>query len=297
MRINSADITRFPDYNKAIVSTMVASKKLKPTTKSPLRAKLIAAWLKLDPFVSIIAKDNQRIRHDAMLALAGKNAAKEYFGKFKKLKPPPKLIFPQDVREKEIEFLQKPKRRSLIIRELVYWGRDDYLNQENPDSYLSRIQIISSLLGPILLNASEEQEKLLVDGVKVLVISKQTTLGKKGEQSIEVHRALIHKVVQLLKYNQMVIDGEHNQQTESAVRAQLIKTIQNLSQQKHRSAYYVAGDQLTRKKIIKSKFPLKETTKSGLIDIVKHYSFSANTQFQKLARETLTQIGERESDE
>jgi len=129
-----------------------------------------------------------------MLALLGEKPAKHYYSSLKKFKPPPKLIFPADVRKKEAEFFDNPTLRTRIIRELVYWGRDQYLNQENPDSHNTRIQIVHSLLGPLFLNSTPIQEQLIIDGIKVLVVSRQTSESKSGEQSPLVHQEILNKI-------------------------------------------------------------------------------------------------------
>lgn len=288
MRLQASDIQDFTLYNQnKAVQTMTSST---DSDKTHLSHRLIAAWLKYDPFVNLVAKDNEQIRHDAMLALAGEKAAQKYFKTTTKFTPLPKLVYPGDVRKKEQEFFDKPDKRNRIIRQLVYWGRDEYLNKENPDSHNTRIQIIASLLGPLFLNSNADQEKLIIEGIKVLVISRPTSLGVKGEQSPEVHKQILSKIGNLLRYHQLVVEGKLKNHTETAVKAHLIKTIQSLNQSKNRSAYYVADNQKMRKKIIAQKFPLKDHTHQGLIKIIKHYTISGFAEARNLAKNLFSEL-------
>jgi len=298
MKLDLSDIQDFKLYNQATNTTLQmvqkANSKPKPQKsqrqKSHLSHKLIAAWLKYDPFVNLVAKENDQIRHDAMLALAGQKAANQFFHKSSRLKPPPKLVYPGDVRKKEQEFFDKPSKRNKIIRELVFWGRDEYINKENPDSHNTRTQIASSLLGPLFLNSNEAQEKLIIQGLKVLVISRPTSLGVQGEQSPVVHKEIISRIGNILRYNQIVIEGKLKNHTEAAIKVNLIKTIQSLNKSRSRSAYYVADDQKLRKKIIAQKFPLKDNTYKGLVKILNHYTISGFSEARIQAKSIIKDL-------
>ncbi len=284
MRIKAHEIQNFTEYTRI---KMTGNEE-----KSPLTEKLLAAWLKHDPFVKLISKDNETIHHDVMLALAGEKAAKRFYKHIRNLKPRPKLVYPRDVREKEQDFLDKPQHRTRIVRELVYWGTDEYLNSENPDSHSTRMQIVNSLLGPILINSSPEQEKLIIDGLKVIIITRRTSLGKNGETSPLVHQEILDTVCDLLRYNQIVKENLALHHTHVAMRSQLIKTIQNLKERSHHSAYYVADDRIRRQRSIAEKFPLKDATYRGLIEIVRHYTFSAWPDFRTKAQDLLVELKE-----
>lgn len=262
----------------------------KDENKSSLSEKLVAAWLKYDPFVRLVAKDNDRARYDAMLAMAGEKPAQKFFGVRKKYQPLPKLIFPSDVRRREQEFLDDPDKRTRIIRELIYWGRDEYLNTENIDSHLTRLQIIQALLGIMFLNSDSAQERLIIDGLKVLVLSRETSLGKTGEQSPLVHQEIIDRVAEILRYNEMVLKNKIQAQSEKVLRAQLLKTIQGLKESTHRSAYYVADDQKRRPKTVAERFPLNSETEAGLLDIVRHYTYSVWPEIKSQAQSLLKKL-------
>jgi len=258
---------------------------------SPLTEKLIGLWLKHDPFIKIVAGDNHEIRRDAMLALLGENAAQRYMQRSKMTLPTP-IVHPSHVRQKADEFLEDPQKRSRIIHQLVHWGSDTKINQENPDSHKTRMQIIHSLMGPLFLNSSPEQEKLIIEGLKVLVVTKTTSLGKTGEISPLVHHEILEKVSELLRYHYALITNQQKSHTEAIIRAHLLKSIQGLKETGHRSAYYVADDQARRKRLIAEKFPLKPDTYQGLLEIARHYTFSANTDFRRSSQKLLQDIKE-----
>lgn len=286
MRLNLADIRDFPEYNISLEAEMGHAV---VDDKSPLSERLIAAWLKYDPFVKLIARDEQA-RFEAMFALAGEKAATRHFGKYPHHKPA-KLIYPKDIRHKEQEFLRYPEKRTLIIRELVFWGTNKTLNEENPDSYHTRMQVISSLLGPIFINSNETQERLIIEGVKVLVLSRETSLGRHGEPSALVHNHLLTKVTELLRYHQAVKSGQHDRKTDAAFRAELLKTIQNFRESGTRSAYYVADDLKTKKRTLAQKFPLKVGTLDEILKIVQHYTFSAWPEARSRAVRLFAEFG------
>lgn len=288
------DLQPVDAYSGVTSSFMGQTKGSGDTEKSTLSENLVAAWLKYDPFVKLVAKDDNTIRYEAMLAMAGEKAAKKFFGTAQKYNPPPELIYPRHVREKEAQFLEEPDKRTHIVRELVYWGRDEYLNQENPESHVSRVQIIQSLLGPLFVSANESQEKLIVDGVKVLVVSRETGGSKSGEQSPLVHQEILAKVGEILRYDLLVQKNKADDHAQKAIRAHLIKTIQGLKETTHRSAYYLADDSGKRRRAIASKFPLRQETRVGLIDIVRHYSFSASPQINQPATRLLAEVAPEE---
>lgn len=260
------------------------------TNHSPLTEKLITLWLKHDPFIKLVAGPNEEIRRDAMLALLGDQAARRYL-KNSKFIPTP-IIHPRQIRAKEDEFLNFPEKRIEIIHQLVRWGSDPKINEENPDSHKTRVQIIHSLLGPLFLNSDESAERLIIQGLKVLVVTKTTNLGTTGEISPLVHHEILQKTSELLRYHHAVVTNQIKNHTETVIRAQLMKTIQGLKERGHRSAYYVADDQATRKKLIASKFPLAKDTYQGLLDIARHYTFSAWPEFRTKAQQLLEDINE-----
>lgn len=258
--------------------------------KSPLTEKLVTLWLKHDPFVRFVAKDNEEIRRDTMLALLGEKAAARYM-KGKSLPPRILIVTPKHIRDQEQEFLEHPPKRSEIIHQLVHWGSDERINQENPESYNTRVQIIHSLMGPLFMNANENQEKLIVEGLKVLAVTKTTNMGKQGELSPLVHQEILSKVADILRYHHVILENRAQKQAEMAMRAHLLKTIQGLKAKKHHG-YYTADDAAARQKIIASKFPLKEDTYQGLKNILRHYTFSAWKEFRVAAHAVLEDIGD-----
>lgn len=256
--------------------------------KATISQKIIGAWLKHDPFVRLIAKNDDQVRYSAMMAMLGERAAKNYYQKLKKYNPGPSLIYPSHIREKEQEFLKHPKKHELIIRQLVAWGTDKYLNSQNIESHKTRAQIIHALLGTLFLNATEKEETLIIDAIKVLVISKGTHIGKRGEQSPFVHQEILQKVCDILYFDRLRIQGKKDQQQELAMKAVLIKNIQEMKDR--HSAYYANSRQLKPRKLVNLKFPLKPKTKIGLIKIVRHYTCSSDPKVRQHANTTLKTI-------
>ncbi len=286
LKISLRDLSHDFAYNNRVTIDNSSS------NHSPLTEKLIALWLKHDPFVKIVAGGNEEIRRDAMLALLGEKAAKRYIKGAHVFTQTP-MVYPRDVRREETEFLQSPDKRDKIIHELIHWGSNVKINQENPESHKTRVQIVHSLLGPLFLNSNSEQEKLLIEGLKVLVVTKTTSMGRTGEISPLVHEEILKKIGEILRYNWELLTNKHKSYTETVARAQLLKTIQSLKDRKHRSAYYVADDQANRRRLLEAKFPLKSNTYNGLIEIARHYLFSAWGNFRSQAKNLLMAIGEK----
>lgn len=247
-------------------------KKNKKKAKLPLFEKAVASWLRYDPFVKVAVRNADEIRRDVMLNILGKSAAIRHFGKFPPRRPDYGPIYPSQVRETTEEALKNLKRRTQLIKKMIFWATDPGVNDRYIKSHLTRIQIVSSLLGPIFIHATVEQEKLILDGLKYMLAQKQTVLDVRGEQSFEVHEAVLEKVSDLLIHNQKVIISKAIGEAEEKMRVHLLKQIQELKGKKQTAIYSVPEMQgLARHKIVKEKFPLRKETVKQLEDILRFY--------------------------
>jgi len=237
--------------------------------------KAIVAWLKYDPLISIVVKNDDEVRRDVMLNLLGPKAAVEHFGKFPPRKPGMGTIYPQTVREVVNQSLNDSKERTELIKKLVYWATDPEINGLYIDSHLSRIQIVNSLLGPIFFNSNANQEDLICKGLKYLLVKKQTSIGKPGEQSYEVHDVLLGKIIEILVHNQKVIINKAVKEAEEKMRVHLLRQIQELRGERATTVTYGLDLKVKVSKIVKEKFPLRSETVQHFEEMLEFYAHSS----------------------
>jgi hypothetical protein len=247
-------------------------KKKKKKIKTPILEKAVAAWLKYDPFVKIAVRNDDEVRRDVMLNLLGSESAIRHFGKFPPRKHNYGPILPQMVREAADEALKNPEKRTHLIKKMIYWATDPGVNNRYIKSYLTRIQIITSLLGPLFIHADAGQEDLILNGLKYMLVRKTTALDDRGEQSFQVHEAVLDRVAELLIHNQKVIIGKAIAETEEKMRVHLLKQIQEIKGKKTSTIYSIPELQSTiGQQIIKEKFPLRKRAVNHLEEILEFY--------------------------
>lgn len=246
--------------------------KKKHKQKKPILEKAFVAWLKYDPFVSIIVRKDDVSRRNVMLNLLGKDAAQRHFGKFPTKKPKYGPIYPETVRIAVNESIQDAQKRDELITKLIFWATDSEINNIYIKSHLTRIQIITSLLGPIFFHATAKQEKNLLKGIKFMLVKKQTSIGLHGEQSYYVHEVLLNRIGDILVHNQKVIINKAVREAEEKMRVHLLRQIQELRGEKHTSSIYNLDLKTKINRIVKEKFPLKKESTKHLEEMLKFYT-------------------------
>lgn len=255
--------------------------------------KAVVTWLQYDPFVKIVIGKSDRMRRDIMLNLLGSEVAAKHFGDFPPLKPQHGPIFPQIVRDQVDKNLQDAKKRSQLIKKLIYWATDPNINNRYSESHQTRIQIISSLLGPIFFHSDPKQENMILAGLKFMLSEKKAKINIPGEQSLEVHEMLLDKIIDLLVHNQKVIINKAMSEAEDKMKVNLLRQIQELKGDKHTPAYTMLDKRIKRRKIIKEKFPLRHDITKELLEILEFYENSKWFELKsraKLAHDTIREI-------
>lgn len=239
--------------------------------RTKLYERLVASWLKHDPFVSLVVKNDDRTRRDIMLNIVGPQAAMIHFGKF-----PPRTveegpIVPNIVRQEVQASLDDDGKRTQLVMKLIRWATDASVNNRYIKSHLTRIQIVRSLLGPIFFRATAKQEDLLLRGLKFMIAKKTTVIDKPGEQSSDVHDVVLECASDTLIYHQKVIINKALTEVEEKMRVQLLRQIQEIRGKKNLSQYYSQEVTKNVRKIIKEKFPLRRETARHFEEILDFY--------------------------
>lgn len=261
-------------------------------SKAPLFEKAVVAWMKYDPFVALVVGNDHRVRRDVMLNLLGREAAIRHFGAFPQLSPEDGPIFPETVRNAVTSSLGDPKQRSRLIAELIYWATDPGINNRYIKSHLTRLQIVSDLLGPVFFNATPKQEEAIMMGLKYMLAKKPTTIAVPGEQSYTVLEEMLCRVIELLVHNQKVIINKAISEAEEKMRIHLLRQIQELRGEKHTTPTF-SSDLITRtQKLIKEKFPLRQATVKHLEEILDFYLSCKWSELQAIAKDGITTIRE-----
>lgn len=240
--------------------------------KSLLVERLVATWLKYDPFVRLVVRNEHESRRDVMLNLLGPQAARRHFGQF-----PPKIagqgvIFPSTVRKVVARSINDPQSRLQLILKLIHWATDPYINNRYIKSHLTRMQIVRSLLGTVFFRASHDEEQEIMKGLQYLLTKKNPLTGDQGEQSNEVLSLLLDRVSDLLVYNQRVIVTKAISEAEEHMRAGLLRQIQNLGGEKHTSPFFWPEMSKTRGHELREKFPLPQDTSRLMEDILVFFT-------------------------
>lgn len=250
------------------------SKNKNKKQKSTLTEKAFITWLRYDPLVSVIVGNDDRIRRDVMLNLLGTKATQRHFGQFPPRKPEEGPIYPSTVREAIEKSLQDGKKRSKLIKDLVFWATDPATNNHYIKSHLTRKQIVTSLLGPLFFHATANQEESILKGLKYMLVKKQTAIGVPGEQSFEVNHLLLDRITDILIHNQKVIINKAVTEAEEKMRVHLLRQIQNLRGEKLTTPYLSKSLKTSLKKIVKEKFPLSEQSVKHFEEMLEFYTHS-----------------------
>src|SRR4030066_2140749 len=88
----------------------------KKAEKATVVDKAFAAWLKYDPLVSAIVKNDDNTRRDVMLNILGTEAAMRHFGKFPPRKAYEGPIFPDLVRKEVEASIDDQTKRTRLIK-------------------------------------------------------------------------------------------------------------------------------------------------------------------------------------
>ncbi|MCH7951871.1 hypothetical protein IH980_03990 [Patescibacteria group bacterium] len=269
---------------------MKHQKRTRPRTY--ILEKVVASWLKYDPLISVVVKNDEHMRRDVMLNLIGPGAAARHFGKFKALKPEDGPIYPNLVREAVDGAINNTGERKKLIKKLVFWATDPGVNNRYIKSHLTRIQIVMSLLGPIFFRASAKEDDLILKGLKYMAAQKPTTIGIPGERSLEVHEVLLTRVIDMLMHNQKVIISKTMSEAEEKMRVQLMRQVQELRGKKYSTPLFVSDLKATRQQWVKEKFPLRQDSVSHLEDLLRFYSHCTWPELQFKATQATQKIRE-----
>ena len=243
----------------------------KKTRKATVVDKAFAAWLKYDPLVSAIVKNDDNTRRDVMLNILGTQAAMRHFGKFPPRKAYEGPIFPDLVRREVEASIDDQAKRTRLIKTLIRWATDPQVNNRYIRSHLTRIQIVRSLLGQVFFNATKSQEDLLLKGLKFMIAKKMTVIGELGEQSADVHDVLLERISEILIHNQKVIIKKAVSEAEEKMRVHLMRQIQEMRGEKHPSSFVRSDLKNKVRFIVKEKFPLSPEAVRHLEDMLEFY--------------------------
>ncbi len=261
-------------------------KKRKKISKSTIIDRAFASWIKKDPLVRIVVSNNDAVRRDIMLNLLGEEAVRHHFKKFPPRKPGQGPIYPSIVRDEVQKNLLDVTLRTSLIRKLIYWATDREVNNRFIDSHLARIQIVQNLLGPIFFHSTLKQEGIILKGLKFMLVKKNTSIGKPGEQSVDVHNILLARISEMLIHNQKVIINKAVSEAEERMRAHLMKQIQEMRGKKSSSQYTGPDMKKSVNTIIKEKFPLKEESRKHLEDMLEYYAECNWPEIKRQAEQT-----------
>lgn len=251
--------------------------------KNPIFEKAVAAWLKYDPFVNLVVRSDDRTRRDVMLNLLGPGAAIRHFGKFPQLKPEAGPIYPETVRNTVDASVQDPKKRSMLIKKLIFWASNPGVNNRYLDSHRTRVQIVSSLLGQVFFNSTPIQEDMTLKGLQYLLADKPA-IKVAGEKSYEVNEMLLTRVIDLLVHNQKAILNKAISEVEEKMRVHLLRQIQDLRGVRHAIPAF-EDTKFTYRQIPKEKFPLRHETSRQLEEILEFYEESEWPELRARAKE------------
>jgi len=243
----------------------------KKAGKASVVDKAFAAWLKYDPLVSAVVKNDDNTRRDIMLNILGTQAAMRHFGKFPPRKAYEGPIFPDLVRREVEASIDDQAKRTRLVKTLIRWATDPQVNNRYIRSHLTRIQIVRSLLGPVFFNATKSQEDLLLKGLKFMIAKKMTVIGELGEQSADVHDVLLERVSEILIHNQKVIIKKAVSEAEEKMRVHLMRQIQEMRGEKHASSFVSSDLKNKVRYIVKEKFPLSPEAVRHLEDMLEFY--------------------------
>jgi len=242
-------------------------------------------WLRFDPIIYLTFRKDWTPRYEFMANIFGekdidrflKHRVKLVKARNKKLPP---IIRPKHIDEKVEGFIKanlKTKTgkatRLSIINKLIFWAIDEEINRFNIDSHKTRTTIIESLLSVIFQNSIGNEASLILNGLEKIVFSRATYLGSKGEPSPVVHDAIIAGVGRILTSHFNELTRLRDERLDKLTKVQLIKEINDANKDKGSLAFSAS---ITNKNDdYKHKYPLEDKYTKLLIQILKHYRFSA----------------------
>lgn len=246
---------------------------------------LIYLWLRFDLVLRIAFGNNWKSRYEFMAQLFGKTDAERFLAHRMKLvlhrrRPQVPIILPSDVARLTNKFLRHKvtgktgrKDRLAIINKLIFWTTDPEINKENVDSYSTRSAIVAALLNVIFHNSLYEESELILNGLKAIVFSRVTYIGRKGEPSPIVHDVILSGVSQLLIRHFSEIVRLRDQKIDKLTTIQLIRELNKAKGGTGSLAF--SAEMTDRQDEYRHKFPLSPHHVFLLYRILEHYTCSA----------------------
>lgn len=259
-------------------------------------------WLRIDPILRLAFGRNWTPRYEFMASIFGEETADNFLQnrvKIVKAREAEKApyILPSNVNKKVDKFLKidlnlkkSQEERKEILETLIFWALDPNINQQNIDSYKTRSTIVGSLLGMIFQNCLADEVEIILSGLKKIVFSRVTYLGSKGEPSPIVHDTIITGVGRILTSHFDELVRIREEKLEELTRIKLIKEIKKDSE----STGSLAFSGSTKKDDqYRNKFPLPSKTTKMLLDVLKHYQYSAWPESRKTAKKLIERMEKR----
>lgn len=243
------------------------------------------AWLRFDPIIYLAFRKDWTPRYEFMASIFGEKDVSKFLKYRVKLvkarnKKLPPIIQPNQVDEKVEQFIKSNvktktgrKNRIEIINKFIFWATDEEINRFNIDSYKTRSSIIEALLSVIFQNSIGDEACVILKGLKKIVFSRTTYLGSKGEPSPVVHDTIIAGVGRILVSHFNELSRLRDERLDKLTKVQLIKEINEANKEKGSLAF--SARTIRKNDDYKHKFPLEDKYTNLLIEILKHYRFSA----------------------
>lgn len=265
---------------------------------------VIYLWLRFDPIIFITFRKDWHPRYDFMANIFGEADTDKFFiqrGKLvarrRKRNTP---ILPSNVNKLVDQFLitsantnKGRQQRIKIIEKLLFWATDSEINRTNINSYQTRTTIVDALLGSVFQNALIPETDLILENFNLIVFSRITYLGSKGEQSPIVHDAIISGVGRVLTSHFNELTRLRDEKLEKLTVIKMIKEIQKAKKDTGSLAF---SAEITKEDDpYKNKYPLSNQQAKSLFKILKHYQFSAwpdsRAEAKKLLESMEKQLG------
>lgn len=256
-------------------------------------------WLRFDPVLRIGFGNNWRARYDFLAQLFGGEDAQKFLAHRGELielrnRPQTPIILPSEVAKQTKRFLQLKvtkrsdrKERLEIIKRLIFWATDKDINGENVDSFRTRSAIIGALLDVIFHNSLYEESELILSNLKLIVFSRVTYLGSKGEPSPVVHNVILSGVSQLLMRHFSEIVRLRDQRVDKLTTVQIIK---ELNKGRGDTGSLAFSGEIKFLDEYRHKFPLSGHHARLLYEILDHYRFSAWPDSRDQARRVIAEL-------
>lgn len=256
-------------------------------------------WLRFDPILKIAFKKNWTPRYEFMASIFGEKTAGNFLKERVKIVKARKKkqalhVLPSTVDKQVTLFLKTDlnrkkgrEEREKNLNTLIFWALDPDINRQNIDSYKTRSAIVNSLLGAIFQNCLADEMEIILSGLKKIVFSRVTYLGSKGEPSPIVHDAIVSGVSKILSTHFDEIVRMREEKLEELTRIKLIREIK--SENQHTGSLAFSGS-TKRQSQYHNKFPLEGKTAKMLLDILKHYQYSAWPESRKITQKLIKKM-------